>query len=466
MFTDNTTYINAIGLAFGLLAGVLMVFVPRRYALLPVIAMICFMTMGQRILVFGLNFTLIRILLLFGWLRVIARGEVRAIKLNPIDRVLIYYVISAVITYTLLWQTWEAFINRMGLAYNAIGLYFLFRLLVRDLDEVRRVAKLLALAVIPLAGSMVLERMTGRNPFGIFGGVPLETLVRDGVLRCQGPFAHPILAGTFGATVLPIFIGLWWQRGSSRFLAFLAILASVLITVAAASSGPVLAGLFGLVGLCFWPLRKRMRLVRWGVALTILGLHLVMKAPVWFLIARVGIFAGSTGYHRAFLIDRAIAHFFDWWLVGTYSTEDWGYYLFDVTNQYVLVAIEGGLITLVLFIAIIARCFGGVGRAVQTMEGESPGDQRLVWALGAALLTHVVNYLSVPYFDQNFVNWYLLLAMISMASGVTRQAVQEAAHPGGAHIEVPQALDPVLNPSGPRSLSRLQGRKFLSVGGH
>jgi hypothetical protein len=42
--------------------------------------------------------------------------------------------------------------------------------------------------------------------------------------------------------------------------------------------------------------------------------------------------------------------------------------------------------------------------------------QKTIWALGCALLVHVISYVSVTYFDQNFVNWFLLLAMIAAVS--------------------------------------------------
>jgi hypothetical protein len=87
--TDGTTFINPIGLAFTLLMGILVLVLPRRYALLPVIILTCYMTMGMRVMVAGLNFTMLRILLLFGWARLILRGEFRSIKLNRIDRALL-----------------------------------------------------------------------------------------------------------------------------------------------------------------------------------------------------------------------------------------------------------------------------------------------------------------------------------------------------------------------------------------
>jgi hypothetical protein len=50
-----------------------------------------------------------------------------------------------------------------------------------------------------------------------------------------------------------------------------------------------------------------------------------MKAPVWFLIARIDLAGGSSGYHRAMLIDTFLRHFGDWWLLGTKDAFSWGW---------------------------------------------------------------------------------------------------------------------------------------------
>src|ERR1700733_542080 len=413
--TDGTTFINPIGLAFTLLMGVLVIVLPRRYALLPVIALACYMTMGMRFVVAGMNFTMMRVLLLFGWARLLLRSELRRLRLNQIDKGMIAFTIVSVLTYTALWGTYDALKDKIGLAYNVLGFYFFFRFLLRDLDDVVRLFKMCAYLIVPLAGLMALEKSTGINSFAAFGGVSPVTAVGDGVIRCQGPFAHPILAGTFGATIAPFFVALWFR--GDKALALLGFASSVAITLMSGSSGPVLALACGLVGIAVWSVRRYMRQIRWGIALGLITLHLIMKAPVWFILARIDIFSGSTGYHRAYLIDRAIVNISDWWLIGTKSTAAWAVVdqgLFDVTSQYLVYAADGGLITMALFIAIIVFGFRAIGRYVRAKEkAETATTLICPWVLGAALFAHLMNFISVSYFDQNVVNWYLLLAMIS-----------------------------------------------------
>jgi len=415
--TDGATFINGIGIAFTALMCLLILILPRRFALIPVIVLTCYMTMGERVMVAGANFTMFRILTLAGWMRIIVRGELCRLRLNLIDKAIICRIFFGILMHTLLWQTSQEFINRLGHAYDALGLYFLFRFLVRDLNDIKRTVRILAVLIIPLAAAMLTEKLTGRNAFAVFGGVMEFTRVRDGSLRCQGPFAHPILAGTFGATTLPFFVGMWLQGKRNHLLAVVAVASCLIITLTSASSGPALAALAGIVGLLAWFRRSWLRAVRWGGLLGLILLQLVMKSPVWFLMARVDLFGGSTGWHRAWLIDTAVKNFSQWWLLGIKNPGVWDPMLADVTNQYLVEGFNGGLLIMLLFILIIVLCFRVVGTAVRRTAGIEPLSTRLcIWALGASLFAHVLGFLSISYFDQNEVIWLLLLAMISTST--------------------------------------------------
>jgi hypothetical protein len=422
MTSEDATSLNTIGLLVLCGAGALMLVLPRRYAVLPIMIITCFMTVGQVVVIGSLHFTMMRIIVMFGWVRLMLRGEIHRLHLNSIDKAVLAWMIVAIITHSLLWQTSDEFVNRLGFGYNVFGMYFLFRFLLRDLDDIKRVFALTSVLLMPLAAAMLLERATERNVFAIFGGVRAVTELRGGTLRCQGPFGHPILAGTFGASLLPFFVSLWWQGRRYKWLAVAGVLSSAIITAAAGCSGPIVAFMAGSFAMVLWRFRKYMRLIRWGVLLGFLSLALVMKAPVWFLIQRVNIFSGSNGDHRALLIDQFVRHFGDWWFLGTKSTIDWAdENMWDITNQYVWEGVNGGLFTMVLFILIIVFCFRAVGRTVLLLPASNAAPQRrLIWALGAAVFAHVASFISISYFDQNVINWYLLLAMIATAAAIRK----------------------------------------------
>jgi hypothetical protein len=206
-----------------------------------------------------------------------------------------------------------------------------------------------------------------------------------------------------------------WQKGKSKTLIVLGIMGATAMTIAAASSTPLMAWAAGIFALFLWPIRKQMRAVRWGIVITLIGLQTVMKAPVWFIITRMEVVGGSSGYHRAQLIDTFIRHFGDWWLVGARDTGSWGWDMWDVQNQFVMVGETGGLLALVLFIGLFYGSFGHLGRARKLVDGDLK-QEWFLWCIGASILANVVGFFGVNYFDQSRVVWLSTLAIVIAAT--------------------------------------------------
>jgi len=167
--------------------------------------------------------------------------------------------------------------------------------------------------------------------------------------------------------------------------------AAVFIVVASASSTPVMTVMqIGLLLACY-RFRRYSTVAFWCIVGMLFSLHFVMNHPVWHLICRVNVFSGSTGWYRYYLIDQAIKHIGEWAVLGTRSTEHWGYGLGDVTNQYILEGVRGGLITLILFVVMLST---GVTMLVKLSNSiTSPGERWLAWSIFAALLGHCVSFL-------------------------------------------------------------------------
>lgn len=402
--------LHPVGVTALIVGCLLVLILPRRYAVIPLLAMAAVIPSAQRIVVFDLDFTYLRVLLLCGMLRVLLRGEGRAFVWKPIDKVSVSWCVVSFIV-PLLRAGTNGLETRCGYLYDAIGTYFLFRFLVRDWDDVRCLASAAALLSIPLAWAFLMENRTQYNIFSVFGGVNEITVVREGRLRCQGPYSHPILAGCFWAVLLPLIAARWWHGARGRVEAALGFTSSLVIIGCCASSTPVGGAAAALIGGLMFYLRRHMRAVRWAVLLGLVSLHLVMKAPVWHLIGRVSAVGGSTGYHRYLLIDRAIRHFAEWALLGTDSTAHWGLGLFDVTNQFVMQAVVGGLLNLVLFVALLALCFQAAGRLWQQVSNDA-AKVALAWALGVSVFVHMSNFVGVTYFGQTTMLLYMIPALL------------------------------------------------------
>jgi hypothetical protein len=419
----GTTVVHPVGLTVLIALCVLMLFIPRRWAFLPLLVLACFIAPAQRIMVGGLNWDFPRILVLAGWLRLVVRGEIRKLQSSALDRCVIWFAISGTLVYFALYQTWDSFKYRLGWGYDVVAFYFFLRQVFhRDMD-IRRVANSFSLLAVPVAAFFALEFFTHRNVFSVFGGIPELTWIRDGRLRCQGAFAHPIIAGVFWGSLVPVIASGWWSsRVVDRAIAWVGLLGATVIVLTSNSSTSVAALATALVAMLAFPLRSVMRPLRWAAVVTLFALHMVMKAPVWQLVGRFSAYDSSTGYHRFLVIDGAIRHFNEWWLLGTESTASWE--AEDVTNEYVLVGVEGGLLSLVFFVAIIALAFREVGRAWR----RTPGDRAQVWMawlLGATLFVHCSNFIGVSYFGQARMLWQLGLAMIGSLASCGPAAAQQ-----------------------------------------
>lgn len=439
---ETATMLHPVGLAAVAVLSMLTLGLPRRWVTLPMIIMACFVPTSQRLVIASIDFNLLRILVLAGWLRVSMRNEARGYQWCRLDYVLIAWAASSTVVYTLQWGTVGALINRLGVSFDAVGMYFLFRVWVRSWNDVQRVAVQLAVISIPVALAFLVEQRTGRNPFAFFGGVPDFTMVRDGRRRCQGAFSHPIMAGCFWAGVLPLIAALWWSPAVKRGLVIAGVGSSLVIIGCCASSTPIMGVLFGILAAVMYRYRQHLGKIRWAIVFGLIGLHMVMKAPVWHLVARINVVSGSTGYHRFKVIDEGIEHFGEWWLLGTRDISHWQVWKGDITNHYLVEGIRGGLVTMALFIATIVLAFRAVGRSVRAAGGDK-AHVAIVWSLGVAMFTHTMSFLSVFYFGQIIMGWYLTLALIGSVDANTQPALRRVTYRRRPTVSAPQALRPI-----------------------
>jgi len=417
-----------------LIAGVLICFGSRNKALAAFLAGAMLIPTDQVLLIGSLHFPMPRVLIVFGAIRMV-RAKFSGANLlgggwNKIDLAMAVLTLFTALDGILLYRESGEVIFQLGNLYSAFGAYFLLRFLIRDEADVLRAIRMFAWIALVVAAIMSYEQATGKNPYYAYlGGAHASTYgtttERDGKFRAVGCFGHPILAGTFGAISLPLFAGLWWRGRKNRTLAAAGIGAATIIVLAANSSTPLLGYVGGLIGLTFWPMRKWMRPVRWGIVITLVSLHIVMKAPVWHLISRIDLTGSSSSYHRYQLINQCILHFSDWWLIGTKSYADWGWDMFDLSNQYVGTADTVGLIPLLAFLAVIVFGFKYIGRARRMAPQRR--QELFAWAIGAALFANVVAFFGIGYFDQTIVAWYALLAIIPVTAYSFRKEKRERA---------------------------------------
>jgi hypothetical protein len=413
----NGSYMHPVVMVLLLIAIALIFALPRKYVILPILLTVFLTPFGQQIYVAGAHVFLFRVLILCGWLRIAWKKKsslrVELGSFGAIDKIFVLWALFRAIATFLEFAQFQAVVSECGFLVDSIGGFFLLRALIREQEDIVRVLKTLALVVSVLAATMTYERVHNQNLFGYIGG-QLVPQLRDGAIRSQGSFQGPITAGTFAATFLCLFFWLW-RSGKSPKLGIAGIVGSIVMVITSASSTPLMGLAAGLLAVLMWPMRKQMRLIRWGIAVVLIVLHIVMKAPVWMLINHVNLVGGSSSYHRAMLVDQFIRHFSDWWLIGVQSTANWGWDMWDQANQFVWEGESGGLATFICFVLLVSCSFGRLGTARKRIQGERSMEW-LFWLLGCTLFAFVVAFFGISLSDQLVWGWYGLLAMICAAT--------------------------------------------------
>ena len=370
----------------------------------------CFVPADQAIVIAGLDFKVLRIFALVGCLRIALKSEKGRFKFNQMDWLFMGWVLIGTLAYLALWGTMQAFIYKLGMLIDTFLLYYVFRVYLREFNDIKRAMLTLVASMIVLTPLIMIEHIAGVNPFSIMGRDVIS--IREGRTRCSGAFSHAILLGSFAASIVPISIALLKsnlsKKRSNKNFYILGVICSIYVTIASASSGPILALAAGLLSVLAFRYRKYTGKITYGLIILAVLLHMVMKAPVWHLISRIDLTGGSTGYHRFYLIDQTIKNFGEWALIGVKGVEHWGVWYGDVTSMYIAQGVNGGIVTMILFIWMIVLCMRVSWK--YSMLKMDKGKQWIIWGFFCSFLTHSASFLSVAYFGQ--INMLLTLSFV------------------------------------------------------
>lgn len=408
---------NGYLFVFSLILAALQLALPYRWAFVPLLVAACHAPNEP----FLGSFTAVRMVIILGLLRAWAGGFLRINMASPLDRLIALFGGVAFLSgFAYPWDNGAAFITRLRIAMDVAGVYLFARAYLAERDALGRFAIGLALVIIPFGCMMLLERMTATNPYRLLGGQTLMTIVRDGRIRAQGTFGTPILAGTVAAASLPFLVMLWQER---RGLAMIAMGSVALAIFSSSSSGPIATAMVGAGMIFAWRWRERMgTILVWSVVILVL-LNFIKERPVWYLMALMDFVGGSTGWHRAYLIDMAIKHLDEWWAFGTNFTRHWMPYGLvndpfncDITNYYIQLGVTGGLALTAVLMVIQWHSFRMLGDEIIGFSSRNAIEQRenfRLWCLISALAAHAVTFLSISYFDQMHVFFWVLIGGVS-----------------------------------------------------
>lgn len=306
--------------------------------------------------------------------------------------------------------------------------YLVFRFCIRDKEGLTTFVKWIAITVlIPLTLLGFIEACSGWAPFIAlkkytpwYNPGELRMPGRFGLERAVGPFGHPIMFGTGLAMFLPLVYALRHDRrwrSWALFLSGLAI-AGALISL---SSGPFVTVTI-MIG-CL-ALETRKHWIKPAIVVFVVGcmmVHVISTRPFYHvLLARMNPL-GGTSWHRAKLIDLAIRDFGKWWLVG-YRDRDpgWGPELggdyTDITNHYIVVGVQAGLLAVILFWAVFAVALRELQRVLRvSMDREI---KAWAWAVGTIIVALMVSFFGCTLFDQTKSFFFGILGLAGSLSNI------------------------------------------------
>ena len=204
-----------------ILISVLMLLLPRKYVIVPILIGIFLIPQGQQVYALGVHWLASRIIILVGLVRVLmvkltSKDRLFVGGFSGIDSAFLGCVICESVAVVLLYMQTPALVNQIGFLIDFLGGYCVLRVAIQNEADIYRALKVLGVLAFILALVMVREQLTYQNIFGLLG--EFHSLRRSRRVRSQAVFQHPLTAGAFGATLLPLFFLLWTRvsRSPSR----------------------------------------------------------------------------------------------------------------------------------------------------------------------------------------------------------------------------------------------------------
>ncbi len=394
------------------LLAILQFLIPRKWAFTPIL-IACFHLGDLEIIP---NLTPVRIMILCGLIRAGISGTLVFKPTCTLDKAFyVFSTIALLVSAAPRLDIPSPISQNLGLILNVHGTYLYGRSLLVGDKLIERYTIAMILLLLPLAALLTFEQRTRQNIYYHLGARADSSMVRGDRNRALGPFQHAILSGTVGAAALPFALILWRRK---KIHGIVGIGASLAIVVSSASSGPMAAAIVTAAALMVWPARRWLSMIQRIGLVMVFVLHLISTRGIWYLMARMDLAGGSTGYHRAKLIDSAINDFGDWWLFGTDYTRNWMFSGVswssrhtDITNYYLQFGVTGGMGLLLAFVAILYYGFKTYGIRLRATNFENSTENFGLWCLGCSLVAHATSFLSVAYFDQSYANLFMLIAL-------------------------------------------------------
>lgn len=409
-FAEQTSLLPGAVVVFGLL-----LLMRRRSSGGSLMAIVLLIPESQRIVLAGVDLTLVRIACLL-W---IALDWQRIIKFwmglrGPVTLLMVFSLVTLLGAATR--RGGGGLLEASGHLLDLAGPLLVMGASCRDSKDERALALFAVSVLCVLAMMLVAEWITGLNVSSVIGSLD-EVAVRDGRFRARGTTGHAIDAGIACACLMPI---AWaFLRSEASWQGGLAIGVGLLGAWAAGSSGGVVVAVIGAVAICLYSQRHHYRSAAFFAIPVFFAVHLLMSRGIFHLASRLNVVSGSTGHHRFQVIDLFMANFSGWVFLGSGEAAKWGWAMRDITNNFVAVGLRGGILAIISLCGLMfAGLWWSLARSVQAQSSEF--SRRFRYAVALAVGLSVLASLGTSYFG-NAASFLAVLVGLSLSSA--RRAV-------------------------------------------
>jgi hypothetical protein len=328
--------------------------------------------------------------------------------------------------------------NRGGFLMDTWFAYMVARFFVTDRATLLAVIKWIAVVLAPLAVLGIIESVTGWRTFIILcrNSPAFAHLMsyepRWGLIRAVGPFNHSILFGSTFAMFLPLVYFLRHQKNYWRLLAYVLSGVALAGALSSMSMGPWIMVIVVIFCLAMEKYKHWVKPLLIFFLVSCVLVEIVSHRPFYHVIASYANPLGGSGWHRAKLIDCAVEHFGEWWLIG-YGDKDpgWGPSLgmaaTDVTNEFILNGVRYGILGIVVLCGVLATALRSLFYAHR--KAQNPEIQSLCWSLGSILVSVIVTWMSVSFFGQISTLFYCVLGIMGSSFNLVSNTTSHTEQP-------------------------------------
>lgn len=397
---------------------------PAVYSLAIYVAALVSYPNYAKMNVAGLDFTVLRVVVLALLLRALIAASSKPLRIRTIDwLVLSVFGAELVAGLATAPSFMDFMINRAGATFDMLLPYTAFRLIIRSRRDLKRFLAASLVFMIPTAMIGLYQCFTGYNPFA-----PLENLVywnvkpseygrRFGMTRSNVAFAHPIIFGLIYAMFVPIFAGLTKSMRQYVWLWLAGVVCILVGVFSSVSSGTYLAAFIGLGFLVGYKFRHYWKPVVIICLFCIFVVDIISNRN-WYHVLSEFTLNKQTSWYRGRLIEVALFEggMSGHWFVGYgYGQEPgWGARIdgrpyTDMVNHYLLVLSRHGLIGFVPFMLVNIWVVKHLKRAWKKASNEA--DRYMIWGLSASFLSLALSSFSVSLEGPPSTVYFLMIAM-------------------------------------------------------